>query len=93
MSPSEEAAVATQLEEIKPYKIHVSFLPRLFRCLCFKLLGNHTNVFIQPKVSSKYLDLTRQKLTLARLPHEAPQVKQTEWWEPKPTVEPLIDFW
>lgn len=45
------------------------------------------------QVSSKYLDLTRRKLELTRLPHERAEPKSTEWWEPKPQVEPLIDFW
>jgi hypothetical protein len=45
------------------------------------------------QVSSKYLDLTRQKLELTRLPHENPEPKSRDWWEPKPIVEPLIDFW
>ncbi|KAK0383573.1 hypothetical protein NLU13_9484 [Sarocladium strictum] len=44
-------------------------------------------------VSSKYLDLTRRKLELTRLPHEKADPKSTDWWEPKPQVEPLIDFW
>jgi pimeloyl-ACP methyl ester carboxylesterase len=44
-------------------------------------------------VSSKYLDLTRQKLELTRLPHETPESKSKEWWAPKKTIEPLIDFW
>ncbi|KAI0005165.1 alpha/beta-hydrolase [Xylariaceae sp. FL0662B] len=43
-------------------------------------------------VSSKYLDLTKQKLELTRLPHELSEPK-SDWWEPKPQVEPLIDFW
>ncbi|KAM5342424.1 hypothetical protein ACJ41O_013390 [Fusarium nematophilum] len=48
---------------------------------------------IQPyriRVSSKYLDITRQKLELTRLPHEP---RSSGWWEPKPQVESLIDFW
>ncbi|KAG8159442.1 hypothetical protein KVR01_011103 [Diaporthe batatas] len=44
-------------------------------------------------VSSRYLDLTRQKLELTRLPHESTQPPSEDWWEPKPQVEPLIDFW
>ncbi|KAF6845170.1 epoxide hydrolase [Colletotrichum musicola] len=44
-------------------------------------------------VSSKYLDLTRQKLELTRLPHDTPEPKSQDWWEPKPQIEPLIDFW
>ncbi|KAH8177241.1 hypothetical protein LIA77_02323 [Sarocladium implicatum] len=44
-------------------------------------------------VSTKYLDLTRRKLELTRLPHEKAEPKSTDWWEPKPQVEPLIDFW
>ncbi|KAI1391206.1 alpha/beta-hydrolase [Hypoxylon trugodes] len=44
-------------------------------------------------VSSKYLDLTKQKLEVTRLPHELSEPKSKDWWEPKPRVEPLIDFW
>ncbi|KAL0943951.1 putative epoxide hydrolase [Colletotrichum truncatum] len=44
-------------------------------------------------VSSKYLDLTKQKLELTRLPHETVEPKSQDWWEPKQQIEPLIDFW
>ncbi|KAK1599794.1 epoxide hydrolase [Colletotrichum navitas] len=44
-------------------------------------------------VSSKYLDLTRQKLELTRLPHETLGPTSRDWWEPKAQIEPLIDFW
>ncbi|PSR80589.1 Alpha/Beta hydrolase protein [Coniella lustricola] len=45
-------------------------------------------------VSSKYLELTRQKLELTRLPHEAAGSRPSEdWWEPKPQIESLIDYW
>ncbi|KAL7937258.1 Alpha/Beta hydrolase protein [Trichoderma chlorosporum] len=43
--------------------------------------------------SSKYLELTRQKLELARLPREVPDANSKAWWDPKPALEPLIDFW
>ncbi|KAH7033274.1 Alpha/Beta hydrolase protein [Microdochium trichocladiopsis] len=45
------------------------------------------------RVSSRYIDLTRQKLELARLPHEGLVAKSSSWWEPKAEVEALIDFW
>ncbi|KAI0129330.1 alpha/beta-hydrolase [Hypoxylon sp. NC0597] len=44
-------------------------------------------------VSSKYLDLTKQKLEVTRLPHELSEPKSKDWWEPKSRVEPIIDFW
>ncbi|KAI1853798.1 hypothetical protein JX266_001782 [Neoarthrinium moseri] len=44
-------------------------------------------------VSSRYLDLTKQKLEITRLPHELSEPKSEDWWEPKQQVEPLIDFW
>ncbi|KAJ9148297.1 Alpha/beta-hydrolase [Pleurostoma richardsiae] len=44
-------------------------------------------------VSTKYLDLTKQKLELTRLPHELSQPRAEDWWEPKAQVEPLIDYW
>ncbi|KAK5630829.1 hypothetical protein RRF57_006544 [Xylaria bambusicola] len=34
-------------------------------------------------VSSKYLNLTKQKLEIARLPHELDEPKSTDWWQPK----------
>lgn len=37
--------------------------------------------------------MTKQKLELTRLPHEGAEPKSTDWWEPKPQVEPLVDFW
>lgn len=45
------------------------------------------------QVSTKYLDLTRQKLELTRLPHEGSEPKSNDWWEPKAQVESLIDYW
>ncbi|CCE27773.1 related to epoxide hydrolase [Claviceps purpurea 20.1] len=44
-------------------------------------------------ISSKYLNLTRQKLQLTRLPRNGPQPHRTESWEPKATVERLVDYW
>jgi hypothetical protein len=47
------------------------------------------------QVSSKYLDLTRKKLELTRLPHELllPRAREWEYGTPKAEIEPLIDFW
>lgn len=47
------------------------------------------------QVSSKYLDLTRKKLELTRLPHELllPKAREWEYGTPKAEIEPLIDFW
>ncbi|TDZ26975.1 Epoxide hydrolase 1 [Colletotrichum orbiculare MAFF 240422] len=56
------------------------------------LLGDEVRPY-RIHVSSKYLDLTRRKLELTRLPHEASETKSHEWWEPKPLIEPLIDYW
>ncbi|KAK6219106.1 hypothetical protein LQW54_002608 [Pestalotiopsis sp. IQ-011] len=47
----------------------------------------------QIHVSSRYLDLTKEKLEITRLPHELSKPRSDDWWEPKPQVEPLIDFW
>ncbi|TGJ86536.1 hypothetical protein E0Z10_g2218 [Xylaria hypoxylon] len=57
---------SAEVEEVKPYKIHVS---------------------------SRYLNLTKEKLEIARLPHELDEPKSKDWWQPKSQVEPLIDFW
>jgi hypothetical protein len=47
------------------------------------------------QVSSKYLDLTKKKLELTRLPHELHLSGAREWeyGTPKSAIEPLIDFW
>ncbi|KAH7318452.1 Alpha/Beta hydrolase protein [Stachybotrys elegans] len=47
----------------------------------------------QLHVSSKYLDLTSQKLELTRLPREVAEPAAQDWWAPKTTIEPLIDYW
>ncbi|CZT05973.1 related to epoxide hydrolase [Rhynchosporium agropyri] len=46
-------------------------------------------------VSTKYLDLTKKKLELTRLPHEVLLPRDREWEDgtPKSEIEPLIDFW
>ncbi|KAI0427422.1 alpha/beta-hydrolase [Xylaria sp. FL1042] len=44
-------------------------------------------------VSSRYLNLTKQKLEIARLPRELDEPKSTDWWQPQSQVEPLIDYW
>ncbi|KAG4435039.1 hypothetical protein IFR05_009463, partial [Cadophora sp. M221] len=46
-------------------------------------------------VSSKYLDLTKKKLELTRLPHEVLLPREREWEHgtPKSEIEPLIDYW
>ncbi|KAF2465241.1 alpha/beta-hydrolase [Lindgomyces ingoldianus] len=46
-------------------------------------------------VSSRYLELTRKKLQLARLPGE-PKTPEDRRWEqgvPKALLEPLLDYW
>ncbi|KAM7221699.1 epoxide hydrolase [Rhypophila decipiens] len=44
-------------------------------------------------IPNKYLEQVKRKLELTRLPHEGSEPKSNDWWEPKPIVEPLIDFW
>ncbi|KAF2626283.1 alpha/beta-hydrolase [Macroventuria anomochaeta] len=47
-------------------------------------------------VSSRYLDLTKQKLGLTRLPKEIETLSQEEQWTlgaPKSVLEPLLDHW
>ncbi|KAF3038577.1 hypothetical protein E8E11_000094, partial [Didymella keratinophila] len=47
-------------------------------------------------VSSRYLDLTKQKLELTRLPKENETLTQDEQWTlgtPKSVLEPLLDHW
>jgi hypothetical protein len=53
------------------------------------------NVNGRKQVSARYLELTRRKLELARLPHE-PKIPPNRHWEngtPKVILEPLLDFW
>ncbi|KAK4189656.1 Alpha/Beta hydrolase protein [Podospora australis] len=44
-------------------------------------------------IPTRHLSLARQKLELTRLPREGSLPRSTHWWEPKPLVEPLIDYW
>ncbi|KAH8649633.1 Alpha/Beta hydrolase protein [Tricladium varicosporioides] len=44
-------------------------------------------------VSSKYLELTKKKLELTRLPHDIGRQHDWEDGTPKDVIEPLIDFW
>jgi hypothetical protein len=47
-------------------------------------------------VSSRYLDLTKKKLELTRLPKENETLTQDEQWAlgtPKSVLEPLLDHW
>lgn len=46
-------------------------------------------------VSSRYLDLTRQKLELTRLPKENEQGTEEKWalGTPKRVLEPVLDYW
>ncbi|KAI9777249.1 MAG: hypothetical protein M1839_008979 [Geoglossum umbratile] len=47
------------------------------------------------QISQKYLDLTKRKLELTRLPREAlvPKEKAWEYGTPKGEVEALVDYW
>ncbi len=46
-------------------------------------------------VSSRYLDLTKNKLELTRMPREIGLNEQEKWelGTPKAALEPLIDYW
>jgi len=46
-------------------------------------------------VSSRYLDLTKNKLELTRMPREVGKTDQEKWelGTPKGALEPLIDYW
>lgn len=75
-----------EAEAITPYSMHVSIetfhLPRT-------VLANAT------QVSSRYLELTKKKLELTRLPRELelPDDRKWEHGTPKSVLEPLLDFW
>lgn len=46
-------------------------------------------------VSSRYLDLTKRKLELTRMPRQI-QLREDDVWAlgtPKAALEPLIDYW
>lgn len=89
MAPAEGEASAAFGDDVKPYKIHVS--PQRSTREPDRPVGTHADRTL--KVSTKYLDLTRQKLELTRLPHDIPRPRSSDWWDPKPVVEPLVDFW
>jgi hypothetical protein len=46
-------------------------------------------------VSSRYLDLTKKKLELTRMPREITLTGKNRWTlgTPKAVLEPLIDYW
>jgi len=46
-------------------------------------------------VSAKYLELTKKKLELTRLPRELELPNERRWGQgtPKSVLEPLLDFW
>lgn len=71
-------------DEVKPYKIRVR-RPRASAARPSSLTGW--------QVASRYLELTKRKLELTRLPHQIPEPRSNRWWEPQPTVEDLVDFW
>ena len=79
-----------QLEHLTEKKSYPTKSTYVFKCN-----GSHHQLLTSclRQVSSKYLELTRQKLELTRLPHENSDPQSKHWWEPKPIVEPLIDFW
>lgn len=91
---------AAESEEVKPYKIHVSLF--FFALLSLRVVSRAsancagtTANGASHQVSSKYLDLTKKKLELTRLPHEVLLPREREWelGTPKIEIEPLIDFW
>ncbi|KAI9686754.1 MAG: hypothetical protein M1822_002813 [Bathelium mastoideum] len=49
----------------------------------------------QMHVSTRYLDLTKKKLELTRLPRELdlPEERRWEYGTPKKALEPIVDFW
>jgi hypothetical protein len=46
-------------------------------------------------VSSRYLELTKKKLELTRMPREIPLQTGDKWalGTPKSALEPLVDYW
>ncbi|KAK5181561.1 hypothetical protein LTR16_010366, partial [Cryomyces antarcticus] len=46
-------------------------------------------------VSQMYLNLTRKKIGMTRLPHELllPEERRWDYGTPKAELEPLIDYW
>jgi hypothetical protein len=76
----------SEAEAITPYSMHVCITNRPSQLLCF------THML---QVSSRYLELTKKKLELTRLPREL-ELPEPRIWEhgtPKSVLEPLLDFW
>lgn len=71
-------------EAIQPYSMHVRRLT--------VQVPNHVDLH---QVSARYLDLTKRKLELSRLPRENPPPSHHLWCHgtPKSVLEPLLDFW
>jgi hypothetical protein len=78
------AASSNVSSDIQPYSMHVSQLHYLRHAFAD-----------MAQVSARYLDLTKQKLELTRLPKEAALPEENPWalGTPKSTLEPLIDYW
>jgi hypothetical protein len=76
-------------EDVRPYRIHVS------RARSHRVISKQNRRLTSEQVSSKYLELTRKKLELTRLPRELLLPRSREWDQgtPKSEIEPLIDFW
>lgn len=92
------APQGTAQDEVKSYKIHVSTesarRKETRKKLCNRSFAGRA-IANQPQVSSKYLELTKRKFEICRLPHDLELQKGGEWdlGTPKSVVEPLIDYW
>lgn len=72
------------LDAIQPYSMHVSV--NQFAC--------PATAHQRQQVSARYLELTRKKLELTRLPRELPtDAPQWSHGTPKAVLEPLLDYW
>lgn len=58
-------------------------------------MGNEDVEPYSMHVSARYLDLTKKKLELTRMPRETPLQKERIWdfGTPKSVLEPLVDYW
>jgi hypothetical protein len=78
----------SQVEGVEAYKMHVSAELR-------PLVEIETECLLPCQVSARYLELTKKKLELTRLPREIglPDDRKWEYGTPKTILEPIVDFW
>lgn len=88
--------IQEDIEAVVPYSMHVCSPSFPTACHTWVHTVEGVDADNVTQVSSRYLDLTRQKLLLARLPRENGLLDTSQQWTlgtPKSVLEPLLDLW